>query len=113
MCNPPWQRKKGELTIWGALLGIRSVPPLFTRVTESCQIADIFFFTLISQQLFSLLLGQNWEKLRTNSPFYFSQDFSENWQDFVDSQDVVSGRWGHGLIVTLSKFCFVDEPALF
>ena len=112
MCNPPWQRKKGELIIWGALWGIRSVPQLFTCMTESCQIADIFLFTLIST---ATIFTTSWSKLgkRTNSPFYFSQDFSENWQDFVNSQDEVSGRWGHGLIVTLSKFCFVDEPALF
>ena len=103
--------EEGRVNYLGSTLGHSlSSPTLYMhdRVMPDCW--RFSFYPHLHSNYFHYFLVKIGKK---NSPFYFSQDFSKNWQDFVDSQDEVSGRWGHGLIVTLSKFCFVDEPALF
>ena len=89
--------EEGRVNSLGSTFGYSlSSPALHTH--ESCARFLTFFFLPSSpQQLFSLLLGQDWGKLRINSSFYFSQDFCENWQDFVDSRCSFwkVGTWPH------------------
>lgn len=73
----------------------------------------LLFSHLHCSHFYYLLYSQKWEKLRINYySFFFHQDLTENCQDFVDSPDVVFGRWEHDLLLLFSNFRFLYEPVL-